>query len=563
MALGMKIHNGTDADSGLVHNRATLLVLIEWFLFTAMSLSLYRPALSEKWSLIASPTAEFFAFSWVYGLRLHASEAVPFQPHSQLLYPIFDFLNRTLKLSVGSPEEIFHNWNLVAYVYTAVLIAASTLLITWYTRRESTTTRIVCLLLYFVLGPYYLSDIALFSMSYHSAAIPLALSSLFIWRMYPIGLENRGGQTRRRITLLIYTAACVLTKPTFVAFAIPLWALEVILPTGSSADNRVEHNFILKSVIFRLAPIFAYGIATVFAYILYLGAYTGSVAGIEAHLKDLLYFASSQANMYDNEKLATPVQWFMSYVLVKMEYITLIPFLIMLLFLILTRKFRVFFAIISGLLAALFFLYSRSYIHAHPEFIAYLLVVSVVQIKQIFREAVVVSAIQRFGKPMFAWIIAALIAYSLLPLSGRHTDYSRQKTIDDQKVRKVVFDDRIIGVRTLALSKYPQVLYGAVDAICRGGSNIFFEFRSAAIDAIFADGKGGGFTCFGLGVYPGFIADNTLRIVFRIERDEGLESALERHRQNYPVLSKYRIRCIETKYVLTDGARLAECLAQL
>jgi hypothetical protein len=381
--------------------------------------------------------------------------------------------------------------------------------------------------------------------------------------LYLGGLEKPATPTRRRIALLIYTLACVLTKPTFVAFAIPLWVMEFILQIGPSAGSRVEKKVPLNQFIFKLAAVFAWGIATIFAYLLCLGAHSGSAAGIKAHLLDLQYFASSQANWYDNEKLATPVHWFVSYVIVKMEYITLVPFFITLLFLILTRNSRVFFAIISGLIAALFFLYHRSQAHAHPEFIGYLLVVSVVQINLIFQEAAVVSANQRFGMPMFVWTVAALIAYSLLPLTARHGGYARQMSINDQKVRKVVFDDRIIGVRTLALSRYPHLLYGAVDAICRGGSNMFFEFRSAAIDAIFADGKGGGFTCFGAEMYPGFVAGDTLRIVFRIEQGESLESSLDGHRKHYPVLSGYRINCIETKYVLSDGARLAECEAQL
>ena len=163
----------------------------------------------------------------------------------------------------------------------------------------------------------------------------------------------------------------------------------------------------------------------------------------------------------------------------------------------------------------------------------------------------------------FAWAAVVVIASALLPFSPKHTDFTRAMTSNAEKVRHVVFGERVRGTQTLALSKYPHVLYGVVDAICRGGANIFVEYRSSGIDALFGDDEGGGFTCLGVSVYPGFVPDDEVRLVFRVEADEDLDRSLDKYREAYPVLARYRVHCTEPDYVLSDGARLTQCLGTL
>ena len=189
---------------------------------------------------------------------------------------------------------------------------------------------------------------------------------------------------------------------------------------------------------------------------------------------------------------------------------------------------------------------------------------SVIQINQLFANKNFIF--KNFCSLSYAFlsIITAILLSFFLPLNAVHTQFIREMTLNDEKVRKVVFGNQEAGVTTLILSKYPEVLFGSIDAICRGGQNIFFNFRSPTIDTMFADGKGGGVTCFGAEASPNFVLNSAIRIIFRVETNESLDEAISRHLESYQILKKYDFSCVETQYILIPAnAKISECNGKL
>jgi hypothetical protein len=413
-----------------------------------------------------SANSEFFAFSWIYALRWGAGENV-FLPHSQVTLPIFSLINKSLQMTDGSADQIIKGWHSISFYWPLMMMGFSlSALFLTIGRTAALTNCIVSSAIFLVSIPLFLTDFALSSLAYHSFAIPLAIASLAFWRQY----ETQDPPSAIFFVLLGgYTAICALEKPTFAAFAVPFFAMELL---------RAIHT---KSVVGLIT-------AASTALILYLGwllFFYGSTEGVFAHFTKLLYFMQSQAQWYDAEKGATPLHWYAGYVVGKMGPIPTI--LILIAFgstFFRGERLTVLTGISTAVACALFVLYKRSQIHGHSEFMALLTATAIAAFRLSELPERLTKVTDRYAVAVSIAAIATFIA--MFPLPMIQHGFSNIMSEYDAIAVPAIFQQPE-NIRTIALMKYPNVMWGVADAWCRGSGNIFDAKRSDLIDSKFGN----------------------------------------------------------------------------
>lgn len=449
--------------SNLVQNVSAALVVSS---ASILSLSALFWTVRERVLPLAA-NSEFFAFSWIYGLRWGAGENV-FLPHSQLTLPIFSLINKSFRMTEGDAAHIISGWHSIAFYWPLALMALSlVILFSTIDRQHRLVDAVFSAAVYLASVPLFLSDFAIGSMAYHSLAIPLALTALPFWNSY---------KTRERlfpitfyVMLGIYAAVCLLGKPTFGAFAAPFFAIECVKSIRSK-------NFTGIAVAMFVAAGF---------YLGWLFLFYGSLGGVADHFSQSLYFMQSQAGWYDNEKGATPFHWYAGYVVGKMGPLPTI-LIITSIACACTRKDRVPILIgsISAIGCALFCLYSRSQLHAESEFMALLATTTVAA----FRCSTLPSLLEDKMRG-YAYAIA-VTAIALLLLSFPLPTIKRENTLTMAEYDAIVLPwlfQQPKDIYTIALMNYPNVFWGVADAWCRGESNIFNAARSHLLDQKFGN----------------------------------------------------------------------------
>jgi hypothetical protein len=445
-----------------------------------------------------SANSEFFAYSWIYALRWGAGENV-FMPHSQLLFPIFALINKVFGMSAGSAGEIIAGWHRIALIWPIVLMAISIGLITLTLDRTAPLAdAVVSSGLFLVSVPLFLTDHALNSTSYHSLSIPLALAALPFWRAYR--LPNAAPPISFYLYLGIYTAACLLGKPTFGAFAAPFFAMEIV----RSIRNRNAAGLLLA-------------IAT--AIIAYLGAllaFYGSIHGVAGHFSKSSLFMRSQAGWYDAEKGATPLHWYAGYVIGKMGPLpsALIAIALAAPF---VRRDRAMLltGVATAIACALFCLYIRSQLHAQPEFIALVMTAAIASFRCSGAPGMLQARINHGALPLAAGAAAVVLTAwtaAFPPATMQHGQVELMAAYD--RVIVPVLFLQPAEVRTVALIESPAeqhtgIMWGVTDAWCRGQGNIFDLARSDLLDRKF-----GNITCLSGTERDGVDLSSYNRVVF-------------------------------------------------
>jgi hypothetical protein len=464
-----------------------------------------------------SANSEFFAYSWIYGIRWGAGETV-FMPHSQLLFPIYALINHLFGMTTGNAADIIAGWHRIALIWPIVLMVVSLVLIFSTVDREKPVLDSIFSAVIFVCAiPLFLSEYALASLSYHSIAIPLALASLPLWRHY------RSADTQPSmnfyIAIGIYTAICALGKPTFIAFAAPFFAMEFL----RSVQAR---NF--------SGPLLA-GLVAVAAYLVALLLFYGNIEGVRYHFSESYEFMRSQANWYDAEKGATPLHWFFGYVIWKMGPL---PSILMAISLIASfaRRDRLMILVgaIAAIAGALFVLYQRSQVHAHAEFVALLATTAISSI----RCSGVLNL--RFQAATAATILltCALLVHTVMHLPDQaERGFTRFMGLHDKLVVHAIFEPSS-GVRTIVLEDYPHVFWGVVDAWCRGSGNIFDATRSTLLDKAF-----GNVACLVNHDSPTVDITSYTKAVFILESKTPLLDVISRISKAFPGVGRHFEAC--------------------
>jgi hypothetical protein len=227
--------------------------------------------------------------------------------------------------------------------------------------------------------------------------------------------------------------------------------------------------------------------AAIVFYLGWLFLFYGSLAGVADHFSWSLYFMQSQAGWYDNEKGATPFDWYAGYVVGKMGLLPTILIVASIL-LALTRKdrFTLLIGIISAIGCALFCLHARSQIHAQPEFMALVATTTIAAFRCSGFPALLD---EKLRSRIYAYAVAAVAVVLLVvkyPLPTIQHGHTATMAEYDAIVVPALFQQPA-AVRTIALMNYPNVFWGVADAWCRGSGNIFNANRSDLLNKKFGN----------------------------------------------------------------------------
>jgi hypothetical protein len=505
-----------------------------------------------KWDEV-NPVAthsEQFAYSWIYAIRWGAGETV-FQPHSQLLYPIFALINWVLGLSRGSPRTIVDNWAAVSFWWPLFLMTASlAILYGSMSRRGLLANTTLSSLVFVAAVPLYLDFSPLLAMSYHSLAIPLALLGLLFWNQY-VTDPAREMPLRFFVLLGLYTAAAALGKETFIVFAAPFFAMEAVKALRSRSAPAAGRVAMAIGV-----AILAYAAALVAFYHQGLG-------GLALHLAESKGFMVSQYHAYDTVKGETPIHWYLGYVIGVMGWLPTLLLVAAAIFAALgNRRAILMSGVAAAFLTALACLYFRSQFHAHAEFMA---AAATATIGTFRCSALPTAGVWTVGPgfaPKLAIVLAAIAAVAMLypldpaglyPLSSPGRDSSLQPSGFDPPILDALFTQRP-GVRTLVVSNYPDIIPGTVDAWCRGGTDIKGPARSAAIDRLFPDA-----TCADAAQASTTDLKPFRRMLFLQRAGSSLDAAISALVAAFPVASGRLRDCREATPELPDASFLLQC----
>ena len=482
-----------------------------------------------------SANSEFFAFSWIYGLRWSAGEAV-FLPHSQLLLPVYALINRIFNMSQGGTVDIIAGWHRIAMTWPLVMSATSlALLFATIDRAAPLFDAVISCALFVISVPLFLTDFALGSMSYHSLGVPLALASLPLWRAF-----SSEAALRHSVWLGIYAAACLLGKPTFGAFAAPLFVM-----TFARAVRTRAFTALVVSIAVTIA--------------VYLGgllAFYGNRAGVAEHFAKSLYFMQSQAGWYDSEKGATPFHWYAGYVIGKMGWLPSFLIAIALAAPILRCDRGIILAgAATAIACALFCLYHRSQIHAHPEFIGLLLATAIASIRSSGWPAYLEARLGHPAAPLAA-VAAALMLMVRVAISPPPIEHGFERIMAgfDLTTVPAIFVQPP-DVRTVSLIAGDRLMWGVADAWCRGEGDIFdARRRSKLLDRLF-----GNVTCLVDHENAGSDLSSFNRAVFLrdIKVDQGLVP--DAIANAFPDLAKRLSGCAKQGSPLNDTYDLMAC----
>jgi hypothetical protein len=473
-----------------------------------------------------SANSEFFAYSWIYGIRWGAGELHVFQPHSQLILPIYGFLDHVFSMTTGDADHILTGWRRISLIWPIVLaVVGLILLFATIDRKAALFDVVFSAAIYLLAVPLFLSDHALNSLSYHSLAVPLALAALPLWRYYNLGLAEP--PLSFYALLGTYTAISALGKPTFLAFATPFYAMELM---------RSFRTWRVGGLL--LAGIFAVGV-----YMLWMFVYCRSIEGLIYQFSKTYEFMRGQANWYDVEKGATPFNWYAGYVIGKMgplpTALTIIAFAVAFF-----RRDRamLIFGILTAIASAMFCLYQRSQLHAQPEFIGLLMTVAIAS----FRATGIAGKLQDQLSAFVNRAAPALVSAGAVSLIAWTIAFPPQMLLHGFAEFMGQYDAAVIpnlfekpqNVRTIALQIYPVVFWGSGDAWCRGSVDIFGGKHSPLLDNAF-----GNLTCMQNQENPEVDIGLYNRAMFPKETKTSMDEALASITKNYPHVAARFVGC--------------------
>jgi hypothetical protein len=511
---------------------------------TALTLSDFFTAVTQKFSIVPAQS-EFFAYSWIYALRWSAGE-FPFQPTCQILYPILALLDKIFTVTNGTASQIFLAWDIVTFAWTFSLAIASLILIYLSMKTNDLLEYAFVSIVFVVAVPLSLSELALFSLAYHSLAVPIAFLALPLWTYYVKSIEKGRPVPLIFCALLAgYVAVCILAKPTFIAYAVPFFVAEAI----RSVENKKLAILVRIAVSALIAAAF---------YLLYLLFFYRSFDGVIDHFKNTALFMTSQANWYDTAKGSNWIDWYISYVIkVAGPFATAASSFILICALVPGLRRNITFATCIGAISSMFFLYNRSQSHGHPEFFSSLAVLTIVN----FRHGGVHELLKRRsvstawnGVGAIAIIFLSFLSLLILfPLPLNAEGWTKTMVANNKLIAPIAFSDDS-RVKTLIISVYPRVLFGVTDAVCRGSSNIFDTYRSPVIEQKF-----GNFVCLTGKTQQIKEIDTFNQIVFRKEvEDKTIETAAERVQQDFSFLY-HRLSDCSLVGTISDQAELVRC----
>ena len=145
-------------------------------------------------------------------------------------------------------------------------------------------------------------------------------------------------------------------------------------------------------------------------------------------------------------------------------------------------------------------------------------------------------------------IASPVVLIRFFPLPMNSISWTQTITAYNKVIAPISFSDDP-SVKTVVVSVYPNVLYGDVDAVCRGAKEIFGGPQSP-----FFEKKFGNFACItDKQRDPSEFAPFN-HIVFRNETsDQNLESAIQRLEGEFPYFSKRITNCVSIKQFTTFG----------
>jgi hypothetical protein len=488
--------------------------------------------------------AEFFAYSWIYGIRWGAGETI-FAPHSQLLFPIYAVLNK-LFVSSSDPASVFHQWKLVSQYWPAFLVTLSLGLIYSTTDRKFPLTDVAFTsLIYVVSVPLFIDQIDLFSMSYHSLSVPLALGALWFWKAYESD-RYRVLPVRFFLCLGLYTALCALGKPTFAVFASPFFAME-------TAKAILTRSWMVA------ARVAASGVVAVATYLIYLVVFYGSARGFFSHFLLSRSFMLSQYHWYDQAKGATPFDWYFGYVIGVMGRLPTLLMAGSLAFSCLRPPRTI---LLSGVVTsyglAMYVLYHRSQLHGHPEYIALLATTTIGTFRcsglmDLAPVAWVIDRIETRVGVMATTIAIGLIFLSAFPLATPQRSFMEKMAKYDDVILPALFQHPQT-IQTIAMNRYPDVFLGTADAWCRGEGNIFDIARSTVFDDRF-----GNTICELNQETPGRDLSKYSRLIFPKKADRTQADTESAFREGFPHIVDRMKDCRPIEGALPDQSTLIEC----
>ena len=266
-----------------------------------LTLSDFYIVTKEKLPIVPAQS-EFFAYTWIYASRWAAGEFV-FQPHGQILFPVFAILNRLFGVDNGAPSDVMLSWDIVGFIWTLALALLSVAII-YITMKTKTVLEYLVVSVIFVFAvPATLSELALFSMAYHSLSIPTAFLALPLWNRYAEYVKTQQLLSLNfHVALAFYLAFCLLGKPTFLAYAVPFFGAEIV-----------------RAVIVKRAAIFfqitVTGCLAGLLYLAYIVIFYGGMTGAITYFEYTHLYMTSQANWYDAAKGPNWLAWYYNYVI--------------------------------------------------------------------------------------------------------------------------------------------------------------------------------------------------------------------------------------------------------
>lgn len=512
-----------------------------------LTLSDFYIVTKEKLPIVPAQS-EFFAYTWIYATRWSAGEFT-FQPHGQILFPVFAILDRIFGINDGIPSNVMLAWDIVGFCWSLALALLSVALIFLTMKTKSVLEYLFVATIFILAVPATLSELAFFSMGYHSLALPTAFMALPLWNRYADFVKKQDTPSIGfSICLASYLAFCLLGKPTFLAYAAPFFGAEVIRAA------------VLKRPVILFQTIMT-GCLACLLFVSFLVPFYGGFAGFVVYIKYTHLYMTSQANWYDAAKGSNWLAWYYYYVVKVAGPFAAFGSVAIVACTFLPRLNRIItIAALIGLLSSMFFLYHRSQAHGHPEFIAHIAVLVIA----LFRNAGLERfAIHRFERPWSATalscgsILASIIAVLIFfPLPMNSISWTQTMTAYNKVIAPVSFSDDQ-AVKTVLVSIYPNVLYGDVDIVCRGSREIF-----AGTPSLYFEQKFGNFTCITDKLRTAGEFDKFNHIVFRKEiSDPTIEAAAQRTEQEFPYFSGRIKNCRSVGQFSTFGVVQCELTA--
>jgi hypothetical protein len=481
-----------------------------------------------------STNSEFFAYSWIYGVRWGAGDG-SFVPHSQLIYPIYATINWIFGLTSGAPLDVIAGWRRVALIWPMVLMLGSLAFIfATISRSRPLTDTVVSSALFLLSVPLYLTAYAVESLAYHTIAITLAMASLPLWNFYKPG--RQAPPVIFYIAVGIYAATCTLAKPTFIAFALPFYAME----------------FVRSIVMRRFGGLLISAFTALIAFNAYLFAFYGNASEFKAHFSQTYNFMRGQADWYDAEKRATPFHWYFGYVVGKMGPLPSLLVLTSIFAAALNpQRLLISVGILTAILCGLFILYSRSQVHAHPEFIGLLVALAIASAR--CSGVLADWTHRRLGAmAIIAPITTLLLLWLMNPPDQAERGFTRFMAKYDDIALPAIFGNP--GSKgTVVVEDYPNVIWGVVDAWCRGSANIFNAGHSRLLDRSL-----GNVTCLVNRDDPAIDLSGFDRAMFVWETKSLLSETITRVSKFFPAVMARFSKC-EPYGNPTSGLQMVEC----